>query len=120
MTLRNELIKIIVDKLFLAAVLAVFGFFLNRLLERFRSRLSFSTELNKIRVSKIAELWEKLYEFEQSAEMSKHANSNNQSRFEELFQKLHELMQHNVQGFIHNAPRELIGKSTGGIVDKTC
>jgi hypothetical protein len=91
----DEWIKIIVDKLFLAIVVVAFGFYFSRLLERFRTRLSFSTELNKTRVSKIAEIWEKLYEFELLAEMSKRTDPNNHSRFEKLFSELHALMERN-------------------------
>lgn len=95
MSLRDELIKILVEKLFLALILAAFGFYLNRLLEEFRSRLSFSTELNKVRVNKIADVWEKLYEFEQCAELSQTVGLGSRDRFQKLFDELHLLMQRN-------------------------
>jgi hypothetical protein len=95
MSLEEELIKVVVDKLLLGTVLGVFGFYLNTLLERLRTRLSFSTELNKERVPRIAEVWQRLYEFEHCANPSSQPHVVNSSRVQQLFDELHELMEHN-------------------------
>jgi hypothetical protein len=96
--MKNELIKIAFDKLLFASIIAVFAFFLNFLLERFKSRLSFDNQLNSIRVQKISKVWAKLYEFDQCYEtfqrrVSDQKNiSDENSRYNALFNELHDVL----------------------------
>jgi len=96
MTLKEELLKTLLDKGVLGLLLLGCGFYLNRLLERFRTSLSFSTELNRTRVTRIGDVWEKLYEFEQCAELSNRPGAERGKKsFAGLFDELHDLIQHN-------------------------
>jgi hypothetical protein len=91
MVFKEELAIVIIDKLLLAAVLATFGYYLGRLTDRFRAKLTFLTELNRTRVVKIAAVWEKLYAFEYEANTSTPSSKNMvQQRFEELHVLMHE------------------------------
>lgn len=63
--LKYELIKIFFDKLLFGGILFALGFFANLQLEKHRSELSFSLELNKVRVQKIGETWAALNTYEQ-------------------------------------------------------
>lgn len=62
--LKDELIKISVDKLLIGIILVILGNFSANLVEKFMSERSFSVQLNKIRVEKISEVWEKVYIYE--------------------------------------------------------
>jgi hypothetical protein len=95
MTFTQELVIVTIDKLLFAVVLAVFAYYLNRLIERFRATLAFATELNKTRVVKIAAVWEKLYEFEHEATTGTLPTSEKQAVVQNLFGQLHELMHAN-------------------------
>jgi len=75
MKLRDELIKILVDKLLIGLILLAAGLYLNSRLEMLKTDLnsqlevlktnrSFSFEMNKIKVNKIADLWAELYRYE--------------------------------------------------------
>ncbi len=59
-----ELIKIFVDKLLIAIILVGVGYFANHSLEQFKADQSFYGEINKIRVQRIADVWEEVYSFE--------------------------------------------------------
>jgi hypothetical protein len=61
---KKDLIKIAIDKLLVALILVVVGFFATNLIERFKTERSFSAELNKMRVEKISQVWEKIYQLE--------------------------------------------------------
>jgi hypothetical protein len=61
---KRDLIKIVVDKLLVALILVVVGFFATNLIERFKTERSFSAELSKMRVEKISQVWEKIYQLE--------------------------------------------------------
>jgi hypothetical protein len=56
-----EIFKIILDKGLLALALLILGYFINKKLEVFKQRRLFSTEAVKLRLMKIAEVWEMLY-----------------------------------------------------------
>lgn len=58
MTFKQEIKKIIFDKIALLFVLSIPTYFLNSTLENNRDYNSFNSELNKIRVIKIAKVWE--------------------------------------------------------------
>lgn len=60
---KKELYKIAFEKLLIALTLVIAGFFATRLLEEYKSQQSFHAELNKTRIQKIGELWEKVYLF---------------------------------------------------------
>lgn len=62
--LGNEILKIVIDKLLIGAILLGLGFAANHMLEQYRNKESFKTELNKTRVAKVGEVWELLYAFE--------------------------------------------------------
>lgn len=68
-SLKNELVKIAVDKLLFGAIILMLGFFTSSLIEQYKNSLSFTTELNKTRVSKVAEVWEKVFAYQ--AELDK-------------------------------------------------
>jgi hypothetical protein len=55
-----ELSKILVDKLLFGLLLAAFGLWISKLLERYKATLAFASEVNRQRLPKIAEVWEKL------------------------------------------------------------
>jgi hypothetical protein len=63
-SLKSEILKIVIDKLLIGAILLGLGFAANHMLEQYRNKESFKTELNKTRVAKIGEVWELLYTFE--------------------------------------------------------
>lgn len=64
MTFEEQLYITIIDKLLIGALIVVVGFTFNRLLERFKSKQSFSNEMAKQRVTKISECWEIMYKWE--------------------------------------------------------
>lgn len=64
LTYKQEIKKLVVDKLLIALVLAFFGLIASILIEKFKSKQEFSTELNRVRVQKIAEVWESVFIFE--------------------------------------------------------
>lgn len=58
----KDLIKILLDKGILALLFLFLGLFASGLLEKWKSDYSFSAELNKTRVTKLGEVWQKIYE----------------------------------------------------------
>jgi hypothetical protein len=64
LTYKQEIKKLLIDKLLIALILAVFGLLASLLIERYKSTQSFSEELNKLRVEKIAEVWESVFIYE--------------------------------------------------------
>jgi hypothetical protein len=66
--LRQELIKIIVDKLLIGIILSIMGIWATNLVEALKSERSFKAELNKTRVEKIGEVWEKVNIFDANNE----------------------------------------------------
>ncbi len=65
---KQDIIKILIDKLLIGVILIGSGFYVNAALEHYKSQQSFMSELNKVRVEKIGEVWEKLYEYEHANE----------------------------------------------------
>jgi hypothetical protein len=61
---KLETWKILLDKGLLTLVFVVFGAWASRNLEIFKSEQAFSTELNKLRVEKVAQVWKALYDYE--------------------------------------------------------
>lgn len=59
--LKNELIKIIADKLMIAFIIALAGFLFNLFLTHYKEEQGFLFQLNKTRVERLAEVWEKFY-----------------------------------------------------------
>lgn len=66
--LKTELIKIAVDKLLFGAIILMLGFFTTNLIEKYKTSLSFTSELNKTRVAKVAEVWEKVFAYQEELE----------------------------------------------------
>ncbi len=66
--LKDELIKISVDRFLIGMLLILLGSFATNLVEKIKSERSFSTQLNRMRVEKISEVWEKVYLFESATE----------------------------------------------------
>lgn len=64
MTLEKELWLLVIDKVLLGALIGLVAYFGARHLERFRTRLSVIAEADKLRLEKIAELWEEFAEVE--------------------------------------------------------
>ncbi len=62
--LKKELLKIVVDRLLIGALLVFAGLFANYLIEKYKFEEGFRTELNKTRVARIGEVWESLYVYE--------------------------------------------------------
>ena len=58
---KKDLIKIVVDRLLIAGILLLVSFYVSRLLERYRSDLSFQKELNVVRAERIGSVWENIY-----------------------------------------------------------
>lgn len=63
-TLKQDILKIVLDKLLIALLLIVAGYFSTTLVEKFKADISFSGQLNKIRAEKIGETWEQVYKYE--------------------------------------------------------
>jgi len=66
--LKDELIKISVDKFLIGILLILLGSFATNLVEKIKSERSFSVQLNRMRVEKISEVWEKVYFYESATE----------------------------------------------------
>lgn len=66
--LKDELIKISVDKFLIGLILILLGNLAANLVEKFKSERNFSFQLNQKRVEKISEVWEKVYLFEAATE----------------------------------------------------
>jgi len=62
--LKEELFKVLLDRLLIGALLALTGLFANYLIEKYKFEEGFRTELNKTRVARIGEVWENLYVYE--------------------------------------------------------
>ena len=82
----REIAKIVIDRLLIGVVLVVLGFLANRTIEKFKSEQTFVEELNKLRVQKIAEVWEKVYVFEATAEPMFKAREMTSDQIEEFMQ----------------------------------
>lgn len=65
---RQEIFKIILDKLLIGILLVGAGIFANFLIEKYKFEEGFRTELNKTRVTRIGEVWENLYIYEASVD----------------------------------------------------
>jgi hypothetical protein len=61
---RRDLIKLALDKLLIGGVILGLGLLGSQWLEKFKNREAFVFEINKTRVEKISEIWEKLYVYE--------------------------------------------------------
>jgi hypothetical protein len=66
--LKDDLIKISIDKFLIGMLLILLGSFATNLVEKIKSERSFSIQLNRMRVEKISEVWEKVYLFESATE----------------------------------------------------
>jgi hypothetical protein len=66
--LKNDVIKITVDKLLIGVVLAILGFFASNMLEERKSNRAFVDELNKTRAQKLGEVWEMVSMFDSAVE----------------------------------------------------
>jgi hypothetical protein len=64
MTFEEELVLLVIEKLLLGTVIGLVAYFAARALEHFRTRLSVIAETDKLRIAKIAELWEAFGEAE--------------------------------------------------------
>jgi hypothetical protein len=63
---RRDIIKLVLDKLLIGGVILGLGLLGSHWIEKFKNREAFVSELNKNRVEKISEIWEKLYVYEPS------------------------------------------------------
>jgi len=63
----EKILLVILDKFMLAGIVAIFSWGLNMALEKYKTKQAFSLEIAKIRSSKIAEVWNALYEWEHIA-----------------------------------------------------
>lgn len=72
-SLKHDLTKIVVDKLLIGLIVLVAGSYATNVVDKLKSERNFSTELNKTRVEKIGQVWEKLnlYEAQREADTSK-------------------------------------------------
>lgn len=59
--MKEEIIKIVIDKGLIGLLLIVAGYLINRILEKHKSKQSLHNELAKMRISKIGECWEVLF-----------------------------------------------------------
>ena len=66
---RHEIIITWIDKLGIAMLIAIAGFWLNLALERFKSSLAVNSELEKSRVASIADAWKAMYEWERQIDL---------------------------------------------------
>ena len=66
--LKNDLVKIVIDKLLIGILILIAGLYGNSWLEKYKSTQSFNTDIRKIQVQKIGEAWEALYAFEASTD----------------------------------------------------
>jgi hypothetical protein len=64
MNFNQHLIVTIVDKLAIGFLILFAGLIFNKVLEKYKSRQAFETEIAKQRVAKIGEVWALLYEWE--------------------------------------------------------
>ena len=62
--LKQEILKIVIDKFLIGVILVGLGIFATNLVESLKNERSFALELNKTRVTKMSEVWEKLYLYE--------------------------------------------------------
>lgn len=67
--LKDDLIKISVDKFLIGLILILLGNFATNLVDKFKSERNFSFQLNQKRVEKISEVWEKVYLYEAATEI---------------------------------------------------
>jgi len=56
-----EILKIILDKLLIGALLVIAGLFGNQFLENYKSNLALRNEISKIQAQKFGEVWEKAF-----------------------------------------------------------
>jgi hypothetical protein len=59
--LQFEIAKLVIDKVLIGLLIGLVAFVGSVLLERYKAKAAFHSELNKIRVARIAETWEKVY-----------------------------------------------------------
>jgi hypothetical protein len=64
MTFEQQLWLAIIDKLAIGLLIVIAIFFLNRILEKYRSAQAYQNEIAKQRVTRISEVWSQLYSFE--------------------------------------------------------
>jgi hypothetical protein len=65
---KNDIVKIVIDKLLIGILILIIGLYGNSLLEKYKSAQSFNTDISKIQAKKIGEVWECLYTFEASTD----------------------------------------------------
>jgi hypothetical protein len=58
MDLEKELIVLLVDKLLIGIIIILIGFWLNRRMEFFKSSQATRSEISKLRINKLSELWD--------------------------------------------------------------
>lgn len=63
-SLSDKIWPIIIDKFAIGLIVAFAGFWLSRILERFKSREAFTSEIMKARATKISETWSAMYSWE--------------------------------------------------------
>jgi hypothetical protein len=63
-TLSEKITLLIIDKVLIAALIILLGYFVNKTLETYRSRNSLLNDITKLRLDKISELNYKIAEFE--------------------------------------------------------
>lgn len=68
MTLHDQLIVTVTDKLLIAGILLVAGFLVNKAFERYKNREAALTEFAKQRVTRIADVWTALYNSENAVD----------------------------------------------------
>ena len=64
-SLKEELIKIIIDKFLIAVLILIFGFFINIWLEKYKSYQSLSVHMVKTQAEKIGTVWELMYQYDE-------------------------------------------------------
>ncbi len=92
MSLKDELVKVVIDKTLLLIVSFVVIFVGHSKLEEYRSKQSFVNKINEIKVIKIAEIWEAAAEYEVALEKAESALNfylgKNNGKYKESFHVL--------------------------------
>ncbi len=63
---KQELIKILIDKLLISIILLFVGLYIHYQVEDYKSKQSLIFKLNETRIQKIADVWEQLYLYEKA------------------------------------------------------